>query len=420
MRAIFAILSISLFTIPVFGQTPATPAEERIAFVTKEIGKTPSKSNLYNELAIGLIRRERETSNKALFDQAQVALDKSLQLAPANLEAQKVETALLLGKHEFASALSLAEAVNKKVPDDVMTYGYIADAEIALGDYADAEKAAQWMLDLRTHNVPGLLRGAELRQVFGDSEGALQFLSDSYQQASPDQTEEIAWALTRMAEINLAMGKLDLAQGLLQRALASFPDYYRSLEVQARLRAAQHKYAEAADLLHLRNQHFAQPESIYAEAVALEHSGNMARAKELYVSFERTAESESDRPDNDNRDLVFYYLNNHDSAEALRFARLAISLRHDIWTIDSYATALYANGGYLEARTQIEKALAPSIRDADIFFHAAQINAALKNQPAAVRYLKSSLEANPESSVADDARQMLAKLSVPEYGARSK
>jgi tetratricopeptide (TPR) repeat protein len=113
-------------------------------------------------------------------------------------------------------------------------------------------------------------------------------------------------------------------------------------------------------------------------------------------------------------------LNNHDSAEALRFARLAISLRHDIWTIDSYATALYANGGYLEARTQIEKALAPSIRDADIFFHAAQINAALKNQPAAVRYLKSSLEANPESSVADDARQMLAKLSAPEYGARSK
>ena len=27
-----------------------------------------------------------------------------------------------------------------------MLYGYLAEAEIALGDYAEAERAAQWML----------------------------------------------------------------------------------------------------------------------------------------------------------------------------------------------------------------------------------------------------------------------------------
>src|SRR5450432_362120 len=221
MRHTAVILLVSIVRATMFAQVPAnppSPAESRIAFITKEIGASPGKSNLHTELAIALLRRERETSDKTLFDRAQAALDKSLKLAPENLEAQKVEAALLLGRHEFQRALVIAKAINEKVPDDVMTYGYIADADLALGDYAAAEKAVQWMLDLRTNNVPGLLRGAEMRQVFGDSEGALQFLNDSYQQTSPEQSEDIAWMLSRMAEIYLAIGKLDLADRSLQKA----------------------------------------------------------------------------------------------------------------------------------------------------------------------------------------------------------
>jgi predicted Zn-dependent protease len=402
-----------------FAQVPAnppSPAESRIAFITKEIGASPGKSNLHTELAIALLRRERETSDKTLFDRAQAALDESLKLAPENLEAQKVEAALLLGRHEFERALVIAKAINEKVPDDVMTYGYIADADLALGDYAAAEKAVQWMLDLRTNNVPGLLRGAEMRQVFGDSEGALQFLNDSYQQTSPEQSEDIAWMLSRMAEIYLAIGKLDLADRSLQKALASFPNYYFSLELQARVRCAQHRNADAASLLHIRNQQFPQPDSIYAEANALENEGNVGQAKELYGNFEQMARSESASADNDNRDLVLYYLGHkHDTSEALRIAHLTIARQHDPRTLDSIAMALYASGSYAEAQKQIEEALAPGIHDGDIFFHAAQINVALNNQSAAVRYLKSSLEANPESEVSDSAREMLAKFGGSEY-----
>jgi len=422
MTRIIVILLISIVDVTIFvqGQTTQTsPAEDRIAFISREIVKAPTKSNLYTELAIALLLRERETSDTALFDHAQAALDKSLKLDPANFEAQKVEVALLLGKHEFAKALTLAQSLNEQVPDDVMTYGYIADADIALGDYADAEKAAQWMLDLRSHNVPGLIRGTELRQIFGDPNGALEFLSDAYQQTSPDQLEDLAWRATRIAEINLAMGKLDLADQWLRKALASFPNYYFSLEVQARMLESQHKYGEAADILHLRNQHFPQPESIYAEAVALEHSGNTARAKELYANFEQVSLSKSSLADNDNRDLVLYYLGpKHDPSAALRVARLTVSQRHDVCSLDSLAMALYASGDYVEAQKQIEKALAPGIRDGNIFYHAAQINSALKNQAATVQYLKSSLEANPQSEVSDVAREMFSGVAEPEHGRR--
>jgi tetratricopeptide (TPR) repeat protein len=420
MKRISVILLISIVGVTILAHGQAlSPAEDRIAFVSREIVKTPTKSNLYTELAIALLLRERETSDTAMFDQVQAALDKSLKLAPANFEAQKVEAALLLGKHEFAKALTLAQSLNEQVPDDVMTYGYIADADLALGDYADAEKAAQWMLNLRSHNVPGLIRGAELRQVFGDPNGALEFLGEVFQQTSPDQSEDLAWRATRIAEINLAIGKLDLADQWLHKALASFPDYYFSLEVQARVLESQHKYAEAADVLHLRNQHFPQPESIYAEAVALDHSGSASKAKELYANFEQLALSKSSLADNDNRDLVLYYLSpKHNPSAALRIARLAISQRHDVWSLDSLAMALYADWDYVEAQKQIEKAMAPGIRDGNIFYHAAQINAALKNQAATVVYLKSSLQANPQSEVSDTVREMLSRVAQPEYGTR--
>ena len=53
----------------------------------------------------------------------------------------------------------------------MLVYGFLVDAYAELGDYAEAEKAAQWMLDLRPGNVPGLTRAAYLRELFGDLDG---------------------------------------------------------------------------------------------------------------------------------------------------------------------------------------------------------------------------------------------------------
>ena len=43
---------------------------------------------------------------------------------------------ILLGRGQFTEALELARKLNAKTPDDLFTYGFIADAATALGDYA--------------------------------------------------------------------------------------------------------------------------------------------------------------------------------------------------------------------------------------------------------------------------------------------
>jgi len=105
----------------------------------------------------------------------------------------------LLGKHEFAAALEEATKLNKKIPDDVMIYGFLTDANIELGNYADAEKSAQWMLNLRGANVPSLTRAAYLRELFGDNEGAVELMEMALRSVSPTEVEDRAWITTQIA-----------------------------------------------------------------------------------------------------------------------------------------------------------------------------------------------------------------------------
>src|SRR6266852_7804973 len=112
-----------------------SPAERSIAEARKSIEKKPAQYAGYNQLAMALARRARETSDVLYYTQAEDALRKSLELAPGNMESEKIHVWLLLGRHEFPSALEAAEALNKKNPDDVLVYGFVTDANAELGKY---------------------------------------------------------------------------------------------------------------------------------------------------------------------------------------------------------------------------------------------------------------------------------------------
>jgi tetratricopeptide (TPR) repeat protein len=240
---------LAIFLAPsLFGQVAAntqTPAQQKIAWEQASIAEHPDHSQPYNDLAVAYVRRVRETDDVSYYDQAEASLQKSLKISPSNIEAQKASVMILLGRKQFQEALDLAKALNRKTPDDVLIYGLVADADIELGNYKDAETAAQWMLDLRPGNVPGLLRGARLRGLYGDVDGAIEFFSQAYQQTPPTQTEDLAWILTQMADLKLSGGNVDAAEKLLHSALETFPDYYLAMGSLSRLQAArQHINAE--------------------------------------------------------------------------------------------------------------------------------------------------------------------------------
>ncbi|MDQ6664903.1 MAG: tetratricopeptide repeat protein [Acidobacteriota bacterium] len=302
--------------------------EQRIASARELIQKDKSNPRGYNDLAIALAKRYRETRDPAYLKQSEDAIRESLRLAPANFDGRKARVIVRLQQRRFADALEEAQVLNKQIPDDNLIYGFIADAQIALGNYTEAEAATQRMLDMHRVNAPALQRGAELREVYGDFEGAREWWNSALRLTSVSDTEERAWIATHLALVELHDGKLDQAEKVLKEALQREPDYPEAIEALARVRMARNRAADAVDLLRKRG-------SSYLLAQALKKSGHPDEAKRIYADFEKTA------PGSDDRDLILYYADEGGNPkEAVRLARLEAQKRHDIYTLDALAWAL--------------------------------------------------------------------------------
>jgi len=376
LRSLLAMSAIAATGCTVLALPPAdlSPAEKTIAAAQKAIADNPKNVDAYNRLALGLARRARETSDDSFYNKADDAIVRSLELAPDNFEAQKMRVWVLLGKHEFQQALDVAGPLNKKMPDDLLVYGFLTDANAELGNYAEAEKACQWMLDLRPGNIPAFTRAAYLRELFGDIEGAIELMSKAYERTPLLEIEDRAWILTQLGHLEFVAGRNENAEQLLQQALKLFPNYHYALGNLARLRSAQNKHGDAVDLLKRRYDAAPHPENLYALAEELDRAGHQAEAKAAFVEFETRALKESSKWDNSNRELVFYYANHaHKPADALRIAQLEIARRHDVYTLDVYAWALHVNDRNSEAIGYMNLALAVGTKDPEVLKRAAVI-----------------------------------------------
>jgi len=379
------------------------------------IEKNPKNYEAFNALALAQSRRARETSDVKFYAAAEESLKESFAISPDNFDGKRIEVWLLLGKHEFAAAREEALKLNRRMPDDVMVYGFLTDANAELGNYDEAEKSAQLMLDLRPGNSPGVARAAYLRELFGDVDGALELLNMALQSTSPGEAEDAAWILSQIGHLELSVGRIGDAETSLQQALARFPGYHYALGNLAKVRIVQKRYDEAVELLRQRYQAAPHAENLHDLAEALQSAGRTEEAKRAFGEFEPKSLLESDRGDNSNRELIFYYTNYaHRPLKALEVARKEFARRHDVYTLDAYAWALHVNGEDQEARRQIETALRVGIRDAKLIRHAGEIALALGDRSAAQKYLRQAADLNAIDS--DLARTMLAQLpdSSPE------
>ncbi len=419
MKTKLIVLLLALATATsMFSQTAASsvpdklsPAEKAMAQASRLIEKNPKNFEAYNGLALALSRRARETSDVKFYAQAEETLQKSFEISPDNFDGKRIQVWLLLGKHEFAAAREEALKLSKRTPDDVMVRGFLTDANAELGNYDEAEKAAQLMLDLRPGNLPGITRAAYLREIFGDVDGSSELMNMALESTAPSEVEDAAWILTQIAHLQLSVGNVDEAEKNLQHALALFPGYHYALGNLAKVRIQQKRFAEAVQLLQQRYQAGPHAENLYDLAEALQLAGRNEESKNAFAEFEQKSVAESVRGDNSNRELIFYYANYaNEPAKALEVANREFARRHDVYTLDAYAWALHVNGKDAEARKQIEAALAIGIRDAKIFRHAGEIALQTGDRAGAEKYLQQSAELNTTESA--QARAALSRLSA--------
>jgi tetratricopeptide (TPR) repeat protein len=393
-----------------------SPAQQRIAAAQLQIKADPKKVQAYNELAIGFLRRARETAEPSYLKDADAALAEGLKLDATDFQLQKTQVALMLSRHEFVQARERATALHRRTPDDGMTYGYLAEANIALGNYQEAETNAQWMMNLRPNNTPALLAGASLRSFYGDPHGAIDFLYRAYSQTSPAEVEELAWIANQIASIQIDAGENDAAEQTLRQAQEIFPGYPYTSENLARVRMSQNRTNEAIQLWAQVSRVDRDPHVLYELARAQKAAGRISEARATYAEFEKLANAPESSTDSAKRNLILMYAESPATApDALALAQQEIAARQDVWTLDAYAWALFANGKYQDADAAEQKAIAVGIQSAQIFDHAGHIAQGLNHDAEATKYFQLSLQTNASSEYSADARRSVG----PEAGAIS-
>ena len=176
------------------------------------------------------------------------------------------------------------------------------------------------------------------------------------------------------------------------------------MENLARVRRAQNRPGDAVQLLLQATTLDRDPHVLYQLAAAQQAAGQTEEARATLFEFKKLANDPQLATDESKRDLILMNAESAVSApDALKLAQTEIAARQDVWSLDAYAWALYANARFQEADVAIQKAMAVGIQSAQIFDHAGHIAQKLNRGEDASRYFKLTVQSNPTSAFADDA-----------------
>jgi len=158
-----------------------------------------------------------------------------------------LKSGVLLSLHQFDKALTISEEAIKMNNYNAQAYGVLADAYVEMGDYESAIKATERMIDIRP-DLRSYSRVSYLRELHGDTEGAIEIMQLAVQAGYPGQ-EETAWAQLTLGDLYRIYGKPENAQATYEDILAHRENYPFAIAALAQLKSDEGKQAEAIQLI---------------------------------------------------------------------------------------------------------------------------------------------------------------------------
>jgi len=394
----------------------AQPArtDQQIGYYQQMLKRNPRNATAFLGLGDALIRKARETGDPSYFSRAEEALKKSLDTAPKNFRAARALAYVFYSRHEFGLAAAQARRAVEMNPDDGDSYGILGDALLEAGQYAEAEAAYNYMIELE-QSLYSYSRRAGLKNMRGDSAGAIVDLERAVAlgKAAKQPTESIAWTEWQLGMEYFGLGDLRKAEQSFQQSLESYPNYYRGLAGIAQLRFAQKRYEDAIALYEKAIGILPMPDYIAALGDIYTLTGRRERARQQYELVEYIGRLNEINKILYNRELAYFYAD-HDikPREGLELALRELEYRRDVYAYDVVAWNLYRNGKFAEARTAMDQALRLGTQDAKIFFHAGMIYSSLGEKTEAKESLSRALRINPyfHPIFAETAAENLARI----------
>jgi tetratricopeptide (TPR) repeat protein len=378
------------------------------------IKANPKDAVSYTLLAGQYIRQARETGDVAGYQRAEAALNASIELIPNYQPAKASLASVFYAQHNFMPALELAQQVyekNPKITDALVTVG---DAQLALGNYAEADSAYQELND-KGSTPPVLARLAAFEELKGNPQQALDLMRRAAGGAlqSGGTRESVAWYVLRVGDLYFNLGDYKQAGRYYEAALRVFDNYHLALAGLGKVSAAQGKYEKAITYYQQAIAIIPQPDYLAVLGDLYSITNQPKQAQIQYKTVEYIGKLAQINKQIYNRQLANFY-SDHDLhlKEALQLALTELETRKDVYGYDAAAWAEYKNGNFAEAQTMMQQAMVLSTRDARLYYHAGMIAFKLGDASNAQDYLKRALTISPHFSIlgAEEARKTLQKL----------
>jgi tetratricopeptide (TPR) repeat protein len=362
-------------------QAPSGPRLQRVQqFLEDRVRKDPDDIISQNRLAEIYLQLLNENGAYEWLRRAAEAARRSLASVPAQQNATGlfVQARVEYESHHFAAARDRALGLIKIEPGKSRGFALLGDALLEYGDLDEAAAAYEKMREGKAAAVEIEARLGQLELARGGRDAARVHFDNAVAAArelSPTSPEITASCLVQAGELEFDSGKWEEAEKMYQAALAERPGDAGALVRLAELRAAQEKYDESISLFEKAISQKPRPEFWQALGDVFAAAGNTetarqwhARARESYLKnaaegnahyFHHLAGFFSDVEEN--------------GAEAVKWARQDLELRHSARAHDALAWALYRNGKFEAALESAKAALVSGIKDAHILVHAGMI-----------------------------------------------
>lgn len=282
--------------------------------------------------------------------------------------------------HRFQQAESIGQQLVRQ-RGAWFDFALLGDALMEQGKIGPAVRAYQMMMDQRP-GPQAYARAAHIRWLTGDLPGAIALMALTVDSGAGGR-EARAWANVEWARLLLLAEKPSEALAILEKTRRIQPDYPPALLLQSKVLLSQDQPKAALPLLQQAARLNPLPEVLWTLAEGFALTGQTASARKVEDQLMATGSRE------DRRTFALYLASSGiDPSRALQMARQELTLRHDVFTRDTLAWALYAGGDLKQARRIHQQVMAQGTIDARLFYHAGILAAAEGDMPAAKRWLE--------------------------------
>jgi tetratricopeptide (TPR) repeat protein len=350
------------------GELPSATTAQRIEGLQVQVREAPSDPEGYAQLGLAYLQQVRETGDPSFYPKAEGVFQQALRLDPNQFTATTGLGSLALARHDFRGGLALGERAARISPGVARNYGVIADAQIELGRYGEAERTLQHYVDAKPE-LSSYARVSYFRELHGDLPGALEAMRLAVS-AGGGTPENVSYVQALIGKLLFDSGDYAAAEHAYQAALQTDPRFPAATAGLARVEAAGGDDETAIARLRGLVQRLPLPEYVIALGETEQAAGRVTAANRDFQLIAVETRLLRANGVNTDAELALFEADHGGPAQAVDLAGRAWAAAPSVRSADAYSWALSSAGRHRAALGMSANAMRLGSRDPSFLYHA--------------------------------------------------